>query len=256
MSRPVPGSRLALTWRRLRGRFGISAPRLAVRAHLPWHLRLATVLGSIALLAIFSGWAYDAGRKSVGYDHGESAQQASQLRQANAGMEEEVARLRSLLMTSESNLQIERAAQKQLAERNNALAQENTQLKADIAVFERLMKLESRRDAQVTLDRLSVRQEAAGQYRFSFVATLQGQRRGKESSFDMEITVFPRADSADGKITIPRPGDPDAASYKFSLRNFRRIDGRFAIPPDYRAERVEIRVLEQGQMKASGSVLL
>lgn len=57
----------------------------------------------------------------------------------------------------------------------------------------------------MTIDRLTVRQESAGRYRFNFVATLLGQRCGKESSFDMEITVFLRAGAADGRITAQRP---------------------------------------------------
>jgi hypothetical protein len=37
-------SRLALMLRRLRGRFGISAPRVAVRTHLPWYWRALSVI--------------------------------------------------------------------------------------------------------------------------------------------------------------------------------------------------------------------
>ena len=37
-------SRLALTLRRLRGRFGISAPRVAVRTHLPGYWRALSVI--------------------------------------------------------------------------------------------------------------------------------------------------------------------------------------------------------------------
>jgi hypothetical protein len=56
MFRPFASSRLALTLRRLRGRFGISAPRVAIRTHLPWYWRaLAIVVLSGVSLAL-AGW--------------------------------------------------------------------------------------------------------------------------------------------------------------------------------------------------------
>lgn len=257
MSRAVTNSRLALILRRFRGRFGISAPKVAVRTHVPWHIRLASIAGMLAILAMLSGWAYDAGRKIAGFDQSESSQVVSELRQTNVVLEEEVARLRSLLATSESSLQIEQASQKLLSERNSVLALENAKLKEDLAVFERLARLEGQVDDEVSLDRLTVRAEStAGNYRYSFLIALQGARRGKESTFDMQLVVSPRGDSANAKIIYPQNIAPDVAQYKISLRNFRRIEGRFDVPEGYSIGAVEIRIFEQGLLKASKGITL
>lgn len=247
MSRAVSNSRLALIVRRLRGRFGISAPKVAVRTHVPWHIRLASIAGILAILAMLSGWAYDAGRKIAGFDQSESSQVVDELRQANAVLEEEVARLRSLLTTSESSLQIEQASQKLLSERNSALALENAKLKEDLAVFERLARLEGKIDDEVSVDRFTVRAEgAAGNYRYSFLIALQGTRRGKESTFDMQLVVSPRAETGNAKILYPNQNASDAAQYKIALRNFRRIEGKFDVPEGYPIGAIEIRIFEQG----------
>lgn len=246
-----------MSLRRLRGRFGIAAPKVAVRTHVPWHVRLASVAGILAILAMLSGWAYDAGRKIAGFDQNETTHALDELRQANTELEEEVARLRGLLATSESSLQIEQAAQKLLVEKNGALALENSKLKEDLAVFERLAKLEGKAGEEVSLDRLTLRRDTpAGHYRYSFLIALQGTRRGKESTFDLQLLALPRPDAAGAIISIPREKEPDLVQYKIALRNFRRIEGKFDVPADYPLGAVEIRIFERGVLKTSKSVNL
>ncbi|MBU3987819.1 MAG: hypothetical protein KJ702_00705, partial [Gammaproteobacteria bacterium] len=58
------------------------------------------------------------------------------------------------------------------------------------------------------------------------------------------------------KISFPRRDDPDAAQYDISLRNFKRVEGKFEVPADFSVGAVEIRVLESGVLKASKSLTL
>jgi hypothetical protein len=57
-------------------------------------------------------------------------------------------------------------------------------------------------------------------------------------------------------MIFPRQDDPDAAQYQITLRNFRRIDGKFDVPANYVVGVVEIRIFEAGVLKASQSVAL
>ncbi len=87
---PFTSSRLALILRRLRGRFGISAPRVAVRTHLPWYWRaLSVILLSGASLAL-AGWIYDAGRQFAGFHQGASEQEIEAMRDRVAKLEAEL----------------------------------------------------------------------------------------------------------------------------------------------------------------------
>lgn len=130
------GSRLALILRRLRGRFGIFAPQVAVRPHVPWRLRAFSIIILVSLLIILAVWVFDFGRQIAGFDQSE----ISAMQSTNATLMEEVTRLRGLLAASENDLQIEKAAQKLLTERQNALVEENARLKEELAVLERLSK--------------------------------------------------------------------------------------------------------------------
>lgn len=120
--------------RRWRGRFGIAAPQVAVRTHIPWHLRAAGVVFGVVLLLGLAGWMFDAGRRIAGLDQNELAA----LQETNLALENEAQRLRSLLAASENSLQIEQSAAKLLSEKNRALVEENAKLKEELAVIERL----------------------------------------------------------------------------------------------------------------------
>lgn len=130
------GSRLALTLRRLRGRFGIFAPQVAIRTHVPWYWRAVSIGAIFVLLLGFAVWVFDAGRQIAGFDLNEF----NQLKSAKVALEEEIERLRSLVAASENNQKIEQAAQQVLVEKNRALVDENNRLKEELAVLERLSK--------------------------------------------------------------------------------------------------------------------
>jgi hypothetical protein len=267
MSWSFTGSGLALMLRRMRGRFGISAPRVAVRTHVPWYLRTAVIGAAIVLSVILAGWAYDAGRRIAGCDRSESSQLFDELRLVNVALEEEVARLRSLLTVSESSLQIEQAAQRSLAEKNSTLVEENARLKEELVVLGRLAKLEDKAsgakidsgkaNGEISLDRLVVRPDVApGTYRFSFLLALQGKRRGKESRLNLQITAIPRAGTTGDKIELPRQGDKNSAQYEVVLHNFRRVDGKFEVPVGISVGAVEFKISEAGVLKVSKSLNL
>jgi hypothetical protein len=172
----------------------------------------------------------------------------------NARLKEEVAELRSLITVNESNIQIEQAAQQQLAEKNTLLVQENARLKEDLAVFERLTRLDDgRTDNEVALDQLSIKadQSAGGRYRYSFLIALQGARRGKESAFRLELVLLPPKGKSDDKIVLPRAAEQNDEQYTIVLRNFRRIEGGFIVPDGFPLGAVEIRILEGNLLKGS-----
>lgn len=252
--------------RRMRGRFGISAPRVAVRTHIPWYLRTAGLTIVVILSIAMSVWAYDEGR-SKGEGQITSTQIVDELRLAKSALEDEVARLRSLLTVSESSLQIEQATQLNLSEKNSLLAEENARLKEELVVFGRLAKLDRKAipakqdlgniSGDVSIDRLSARPDSVtGRYRFSFMLALLGPKRGKETKLNLQIVVSPRGGSATDRIELPRQNEKNIAQYAIALRNFRRIEGGFEVPVDTSISALEFRIFEAGVLKASKSLSL
>ncbi|CAB1367518.1 conserved protein of unknown function [Denitratisoma oestradiolicum] len=140
MRGPFATSGFALMFRWLRRRFGVAAPRVAVRVQLPWYWRASmTALLLIAVL-VLAGWMYDAGSRLAGYNRQETGEELAALRLENARQMSELERLRREVGAGEGNVQMARAAQERLVQQVKDLESENNRLREDLAVFENLAK--------------------------------------------------------------------------------------------------------------------
>lgn len=256
MRGPYPSSALALRLRRLRSRFGITAPRVTVRTHVPWYWRALGVAATGALALALAGWVYDAGRRIAGYDRSESSQEIGALREQMVELEATVVKLRAANNASDSSLQIERTAQQQLTAQVKALEAENNRLKEENAVFERLSQ-GGGKESQVTLSRLRVFPEGAGgRYRYQFLVAQSGDQRGREFHGSVQVLADLQSGSPDGMMVFPRPDDPDPGRFAVAFKFFRRIDGAFVLPGGAKPKRVEIRLMQDGAIRAAQSVTL
>src|SRR5262249_45882778 len=129
-SRPV-----AVNLKLLKRHSGMRAPQLAIRPGMPRYLRRLGLSCSAIAVAGLLWLAYHYGQSYAGFERGPAAvaddvgAQSAQLESANAALKSELA-----VVLRE--LQIERAAQQDLARQLKVLTLENAQLKEDIAVLQ------------------------------------------------------------------------------------------------------------------------
>jgi hypothetical protein len=233
--------------KKIRQRFGISAPRMTVRTHVAWYWRM---LGLVALLSCslaLAAWMYDAGRRFAGYDRGEAEQELSQLRESMGKLTQESAQLRASVNASESKLQIERAAQTQMGRQVKALEDENVRLKEDLAFFENLIPGEHR-DNALLINRFRVDPGALpGEFRYRLLL-LQGGRRDKPFQGNLQLLVTLQQEGKSAIITLPEAGA--AAAYKISFKYFQRVEGTFRVAPGAQVKTVQVRIFESGSAEA------
>ena len=89
-------------WSKMRRRFGIAAPRVAIHTQIPWYWRWVGIAVLLGISAASAAWIYDAGRQFAGFDRSEVQQE---LRAARSQLEEaraELARVRSVLRPSQA----------------------------------------------------------------------------------------------------------------------------------------------------------
>lgn len=252
---PFASSRLALILRRLRGRFGISAPRVAVRTHLPWYWRaLSVIMLSGASLAL-AGWIYDAGRQFAGFHQGASEQEIEAMRDRVAKLEAELESARKIANSSESRLRIESTSQERLAKQISTLEEENSRLKADLATFESLAGGQTG-NSGLAISRLQILPAGGGQYRYSLLLAQTGEKKDKEFNGMIQVVAIVQRGKETAMIQFPAADDAAASQYRVSFRHFRRLEGTFRIASETRIQRVEARVIQDGVVKASQSVTL
>jgi hypothetical protein len=239
-----------MRWRLIRRRLSISAPRMAVRSHLPWPLRWALV----ALMLGFSGalalWAFDFGRNLAGLKHDPGAQQEAmtQLRQQLVDARRDRDAAQSVANSADSLLKTERVTQQRLAEQVKSLEAENLALKDDLGFFERLLPASA---DGLSIRGLVVEPQAAGQWHYQLLLMQQGGR--KQAEFTGRIELLPSG-LKDGRPWIAPAA---AVALPLSFKQYRRVEGQFPLPAGVVVKQVQVRVLDaSGAIRASQSISL
>jgi hypothetical protein len=239
-----------MRWRLIRRRLSISAPKMAVRSHLPWPLRWAVV----ALMLGFSGalalWAFDFGRNLAGLKHDGGALQDTvvQLRQQLDDVRRNLEAAQSVANSADSLLKTERVTQQRLAEQVKSLEAENLALKDDLGFFERLLPASA---DGLSIRGLLVEPQGAGQWHYQLLLMQQGGR--KQADFTGRIELLPSG-LKDGRPWIDQAA---AVAMPLSFKQYRRVEGQFPLPPGVVVKQVQVRVLDaSGAIRASQSVSL
>lgn len=230
----------------LKRKFGISAPRVAVRTHMPWYLRWLgiTAIGG----AIFgAGWAaYDSDMKFAGFLRQREAGSAlARLGKTVENQRREILELHSRVTLAERQLQIERATYGGLEKQVKSLAGENAALKEDLAFFQSLMPA-SGRDGAITVNRFRLQPEAMpGEYSYRLLLVQTG-RRAKEFQGRLQFVLNLQQNDRKLVLVLPQEQDPNAKEYQLDFRFFQRIEGNLKIPPDAVVKSIQVRVFENG----------
>ena len=248
----------AVRLRRLRQRFGISAPKLAIRTHVAWYWRLLRVITILSVSLAAAAWIYDEGMRIAGFHSNRSSREIQSLRDHVMELDAELTKLRSLAGTGESSLQIERATQRQLSWQVKILEAENAALKEDLAFFEGLMPAsDSVGKMGVRIDHLRIEPDgSADDYRYRMLVVNNAGRQAKELKGTLGLSVKVRLGDKDAILTFPSDTEQNPQRFRFEIKHFHRLEGVFSVPKGATVISVEARLLQDGMVRAMQSVNL
>jgi hypothetical protein len=236
----------ARLWK-MRQRFGIAAPKVAVHSHIAWYWRWLGVALLLGLSAASAAWIYDAGRRFAGFDQSEVEGQLAAARQALAAAQSELERLRAVANAAESRLSIERTAQQKLAQQIGKLEQDNARTREELATLEGMLSSEARDGNVLSIYRFEVEPDVLpGEYRYHLLLVTPRARREREFSGRLELVVALTQGGRNAMITFPEPADAGASAFRLAFRYFRRVEGTFRVNPRAKVENVQVRVYETG----------
>ena len=232
---------------KLRQRFGIAAPKVSVRTHVPWYLRWLGLAVLLAFSAALAAWMYDAGRRFAGFDRSEVEQELSAARSELGKARDELKRLSAIANAADSKVSIERTAQQKLAQQARSLEQENARLREELALFESMLSSDAASTAPLSILRFKVEPDVIpGEYRYRVLLLASGPRRGREFQGRLELVVSLTEAGRSAMITVPGQGEPDSASFRLAFKHFQRVDGVFRVSPKAKVVSVQVRVYETG----------
>lgn len=226
--------------RNVRRRFGISAPRMSVRLHVSWYWRMAFWITTIAVAYALGMWIYNAGMKFAGFDRGETEQELGRLSELSQKLQKENDSLRTEKSSAERQLQIERAAQTDLAKTVRSLQAESTRLKEEVAFFQSMMAPDKGKMG-VTISRFQLEATpVAREYRYKLVVAQAGQR---DKDFFGTVQLQAKLTQNGLVVALPIGGDKPVA---LNFRYYQPLEGTFQVPEGAQVAGIEARVFENG----------
>lgn len=243
----------SLKWKLWKRRLSISAPRMAIKKQLSWPVRTLLVIGVLLLGVMLTVRAYEFGRNLTGFKSGIVTEHVENLRGQIKQLENERDAFSATANAAESQINIERAAQKQLVTQVKALEAENIKLKEDLAFFESLLPADTGQG--LSIRRLTVDTVSGNQLRYRMLV-MQGGKGNRDFIGNLQLLVI--AGKSGNNVTIAFPdGKTDSAEkFKLSFKHYQRVEGIVTLPDGVSPKAVQARILEKGQVRAQQSANL
>jgi hypothetical protein len=244
---------------KLRQRFGIAAPRVAVHTHIPWYWRWVGVAVLLGISAASAAWIYDAGRRFAGFDRNEVQVELYRVRAQFAEARAELDRLRAIANAADSRVSIERTTQQKLAQQIRILEQDNARVREELATFESMLSSDARNASALSIYRFKVEPDLLpGEYRYRLLLLTPGVRRDRDFTGRLELVVNLTEGGQNVMMSFPEQADAGAGAFRLAFKYFRRVEGSFRVSPKAKVESVQVRVYETGsnQPRATHTVTL
>lgn len=240
--------------RRLRSTFGIGSSRMAIRSQLAWYWRWVL---NVLMMVVVGGvvwWLVQNSYRVTGFDIEEVRHQIAALTAENAVMKHDLETAKAMLADRDRQLQIEKAAQGELARTVAQLQEENAGLKEDLGFLRNIMSSGTTPEG-LGISNLKIERDGKpNEFRYRMLLTQGGQRK-QDFKGKVQIVARIAKDGAPSTLTFPDPSAGDAAGV-FEFRFYQKVEGRFAIPEGATLKGVDVRVLAfpGGQVKMTRTV--
>lgn len=234
-----------MRWRLLRRRLSISAPRMAVRSHLPWPVRWAVAALMLGFSAALALWAFEFGRNIAGLnaDARQAPQVIQTLREQLADTRAERDRAQSIANTADSLLKAERVTQQKLTEQVKQLEALNQALKDDLGFFERLLPATGE---GISVRGVQIEVLSNGGARYQVLVMQQGARIQPEFRGQLELTANGLLDGRPWTDATP------IVKQALQFKQYQRVSGVLTLPARVQLKQVFVRVVdERGALRAS-----
>lgn len=238
----------------IKRKFGVFAPQVSVRPHVPWYLRWL-VISVLAVLVLLLCWVmFDAGRQFTSFDKNGINHELDQLSDFNDRLIVENEKLLTQVTGLQRQLQMDSTTRDNIAERIKVLEDKNTQLKEELVFFENLVSGKGKAAGNIFIYHFKLMQgQIPGEYRYKLVL-LQGGEVNNEFQGKLAFTAHLWQDGKKVKLPLSDKDRPESFSLKFKF--YHRVEEVFEVPPETVVEGLEVQIFENGTKKAKSMRLV
>lgn len=227
--------------RKIRSRIGIRSSRMSIQTHVPWYVRMGGTAVMMGIAAAVAWWLVDNSYRITGFNREDAEKLIQKLTEDNTKLQKDLDAIRSSLTERDRQVQIEKAAQAELARNVAQLQEENSGLKEDLGFLRNIMSSGSVPEG-LTIQNLKAEPESApGTYRYRLLLVQGGQRK---QDFKGRVQVIARVAQGGATNTLSFPEDAQirTSGTEVEFRYYHKVEGRFTIPEGALLKSVQIRV--------------
>lgn len=223
-----------------------SSPEVVVAVRMDWRRKatLLVIFGALAILML--GGAYRLGRSA--------ANLAVSTQNGGSGSSADRESLANRLAIAESQLSIERAAEKQLVAQVKDRERETAKLKEDLLFFESLIPATGA-NAGISIRQIRAEMASPTQVKYGLLV-MQGGRGEAEFSGTLQFTVTALDHGKSVTYVFPDPKSPGNTASALLFKHYQRVEGVLSIPEGVQVKTVQAKVMERGLVRAQQSANL
>jgi len=227
---------------------------MTIRQQRPWPVTVAMIALIIGFGGALAMWTYDLGRSLTGFEPKISKEKIQNLQKQLDDLTVERDKLAVSANTVESQMNIDRSMQKQLADQIKTLTADNLKLKDDLAFFESLMP-SATGPVGITVQRLKAEMSSPSQLRYR-ILVMQGGKGSSDFVGELQYNLTLVQGGKSVMMQFPDPKAGDAAKLKLSFKHYQRLEGLISLPDGATVKAVQAKVMDRGQIRAQQSINL
>jgi len=211
--------------------FGPTAAHVAIQPRLPWYWRGVTTL-LLLLLGYFAGyWQFAAGDLAALTERAERTILENHSLQAR-------------IVHFERQLQVEQAAQSNLAKELAAQQEEDMRIKEEVEFYKSILKVAPGAAGELKLHSFKLSKGTlANQYNYN-ILLMQSGRHDKVVQGQLNLVL--KGMQAGQLVSLPVSGTPEAQGVKINFKYYQRVEGSFSVPDDITGQALEASFVATG----------
>lgn len=236
--------------KRIKREFGVFAPRVTVRPHIPWYFRWLVIVVFTTFVLGLSWIMFDAGRKFPSFDKNGISHELDQLSDFSTRLKRDNEKLRTQVTGLERQLQMDRATREDIAEQVKVLGDENIYLKEDLAFFQNLATSNEKDAENISIYHFKLKQgKSPGEYRYSLILLL-GRQHTNDFQGKLAFTINLWQNDKKAVMPMPLPNEDSSGVFSVSFKFYHRVERTFKVPSDTVVEGLQVQVFENGTTEA------
>ena len=217
--------------RGVRRHFGPTAAHVAIQPRLPWYWR-SLILLLLLLLGYAAGyWQFAAGDLAALTAKAEKAALETQS-------------LKAKIVHYERQLQVEQAAQVNLAKELAALQEEDMRIKEEIEFYKNILKVAPGAAGELKMHSFKLSKGTLeNQYNYN-IMLMQSGRHDKLVQGQLNLVLQGMRDGQ--TVSVPVGVAPEAQGIKINFKYYQRVEGSFSVPDDMTGQALQANFMATG----------